>query len=207
MAYNANIPQPADKLKDSQPQLLANFQAISTAFGVNHVNFNDPNGDQGKHKFLQMPQQNVDPATGNSEGAFYCKQGAYSGEAELVYRREGNGDVIPFSEGRLNATAGWSLLASGILIKWESFIIPSENNTSANYTLIWSTGGTIRPFSAAPFNVQYTVQVNGTGQSANVWLSINNNNTNTTQLGMHVETTNGQGGWSQFILNVLAFGV
>ena len=40
MAYNQNIPQPADQLKNSQPQLLANFQEINTILDVNHVGFN-----------------------------------------------------------------------------------------------------------------------------------------------------------------------
>lgn len=44
MAYNANIPQPNDRLKDSQPQILANFQALGqlATSGVEFIEF--PNG-------------------------------------------------------------------------------------------------------------------------------------------------------------------
>ena len=49
MAYLNNIPQATDRIKDSQPQILANFAEIQTLVGVNHVNFNAV--DQGKHTF------------------------------------------------------------------------------------------------------------------------------------------------------------
>lgn len=55
MSYNQNIPQPNDRIKDSQPELLANFQAIDTLVNINHIDFDDPSGNQGKHKWVAFP--------------------------------------------------------------------------------------------------------------------------------------------------------
>lgn len=117
MAYNENIPQAFENPSDSQGKLLANFQAISTAFNLNHGNFNDP--DQGKHEFLQMPEQASAPTTLTDEAGFYSQNSTLTGVTELVFRRESNGDEIEFT-GFLGATDGWTRLPSGILLKWGS---------------------------------------------------------------------------------------
>ena len=117
MAYNQNIPQPTDRLKISQADLLANFQELFTFFGVNHYNFGDQ--DAGKHKFLQLPIQGVAPATGLTETALYSATGAISCVPEFVFRRANNGIVVPFTEGA-NVQQGWSRLPSGIVMKWNS---------------------------------------------------------------------------------------
>lgn len=59
MAYLNTIPQPTDQESQSQAQLLNNFDAINTFVNVNHVAFNG--ADQGKHKFITLPQQAVVP--------------------------------------------------------------------------------------------------------------------------------------------------
>jgi len=120
MAYNQNIPQPADQLKNSQPQLLANFQEINTILDVNHVGFNL--GDQGKHKFLQMPRQGIAPATDATDLGLFAFLGANSGVSELNFRRQSNGASIPFTEGVL-ASPGWTILPCGLVVKWGTITI------------------------------------------------------------------------------------
>jgi len=85
--YIPNIPQPSDNPSQSQDQILQNFQSINTVNSVNHVAFND--SDQGKHKFLQMPQQSSAPITAADEAAIYTKD--ISGLAQLFFREESNG--------------------------------------------------------------------------------------------------------------------
>ena len=84
MAYNSDIPQSTDDPSQSQGQILANFQELNTFTAVNHVALND--GDQGKHKFLQMPEQASAPSTGANEGGLYTKE--VSGTTQLFFREE-----------------------------------------------------------------------------------------------------------------------
>jgi len=115
MAFNPNIPQPTDLISNSQNDILQNFQTINTAFNVNHIAMNL--GDQGKHKFLQMPEQAGPPVTAVDEGGLFAAEGQYSTITELFWRQENNGLTLPMTE-RNNAAIGWSFLPSGMLIKW-----------------------------------------------------------------------------------------
>lgn len=146
MAYNQNIPLATDKIKDSQSDIQNNFQAIKTAWDINHVTFDD--GDQGKHKFLQMPEQGVAVTTAANEAALYAAQGVFSSVAELIFRRESDGTTIPFTEG-INSANGWARLGSGLLIKWAVGSISAgvaSGTSSINHT--WATGATIPAFSS-----------------------------------------------------------
>ena len=55
MAYSNNIPQPTDRIKASQNDILQNFISISTLIGIDHVNFDAASGNQGKHNVVSMP--------------------------------------------------------------------------------------------------------------------------------------------------------
>lgn len=138
MAYNENIPQAADNPSQSQAQILDNFQEISTAFNLNHGNFNA--GDQGKHSFLQMPEQGSAPATSANEAAIFSQESSLTGVTELVFRRESNGDEIEFT-GFLGAANGWTRLPSGLLLKWGS------GNGSGVHTTQFDVGATIPVFT------------------------------------------------------------
>jgi hypothetical protein len=116
VSYNPSIPQPTDIPANSQPQLLANFQAINTLVDVNHVAFDQP--DQGKHKWVSFPDQLLAvPTTLNTEIALFSATNVDTGKIELNLVRQNNGDVIPFTAtgGTVN---GWTMLPSGILMKW-----------------------------------------------------------------------------------------
>jgi hypothetical protein len=114
--YTSNIPQPADNPSDSQDQILQNFQSISTLIGINHVAFNDP--DEGKHKFLQMPEEASAPTTGANEGALYTKEQA--GATQLFWRNESNGTEQQFTNSLPNIAApnnDWSF-ANGLQLRF-----------------------------------------------------------------------------------------
>jgi len=93
MAYNENIPQSSDNPSQSQSQILGNFQEISTAFNLNHGNFNA--ADQGKHVFMQMPEQTTPPTTALNEGALYTKDTGVA--PQLFWRNEANGTEQQFT--------------------------------------------------------------------------------------------------------------
>lgn len=146
MALN-NVPQPNQTLNQTQNPILQNFNTIDTAFSVNHVAYQA--ADQGKHKFVQMPEQGVAPGTAANEAALYAAVGAISAVSELVFRREGNGEEIPFTE-HLRAADGWTYLPSGIFIQWLTKDLLAADGSGTLVTFPVS-------FTAAPFNIQMTM--------------------------------------------------
>lgn len=141
MAYNPDIPQASDDPSQSQSQLLANFQELNTFLTVNHVSLND--GDEGKHKFLQMPTQSSAPTTGAAEGGLYAKD--VSGTPELFYRKESDGSELQLTTAYTAASSGQITFAGGLTMKWgvSSF---SGSGTSVNVT--YAT-----PFASTGYNV------------------------------------------------------
>jgi hypothetical protein len=126
MPYNANIPQPTDQISDSQNDLLNNFQSINTLINVNHVTFDDPN--QGKHAFVEMPQQAGAPATAIGEVGLFCLASAFNaGAPTLVYRTENNGPSVEIASALKNVP-GWTFLPSGLLIKYGNFVVNAFGN-------------------------------------------------------------------------------
>lgn len=97
MVFLANIPQPTDKLKDSQPQLLGNNQQLDSSFGVDHYTFSSTGGQTGKHNqvttpsFIDSPPSGLAPNTIANEPKFYGFQ-----DADQI-------GVIQYSRGPLNA--------------------------------------------------------------------------------------------------------
>jgi len=153
MAYNENIPQASDNPSQSQAQILDNFQAISTAFNTNHGNFNA--ADQGKHSFLQMPEQSSAPATSANEMGFYTKESSLTSIAEMFIRRESNGTEIEFTSS-LGAANGWTRLPSGILLKW------GTGSGSGAHTTNFPTGATIPVYAAVYTGFVVTADSSGT---------------------------------------------
>ena len=125
MAYQNNIPQANQRLKDSQSDLLANFQAIQTLLAVNHGIFGA--ADEGKHKWVTFPVQVGAPAFGAGEDGLYNRLYATTNLNELhVHKQTSAGTVeIPMTASILSTNAnpglnvsGWTYLPSGVLLKW-----------------------------------------------------------------------------------------
>lgn len=90
MAYQSDIPQPNDIISVSQGEFLQNFMGLNSAWESNHVAFNA--SGEGKHKFLQMPEQSSAPTTSSNEAALYTKE--TSSISTLYFRKENNGTEI-----------------------------------------------------------------------------------------------------------------
>lgn len=157
MAYKGNKPEPTDQLKFSQADLQENFGDIQSSFDRNHVDLplGAPSGQEGKHKWLDMPEQaTLSVPTLANEGALYTLQGPTSAVTELAFRRESNGVQIPFTEGLNNASAGYTRLPSGLLIKWRRVNWPAFGGTSVQlFTENWPTAG-IPAFTSLLFAYQ-----------------------------------------------------
>jgi len=141
LAYNANIPQPTDRKNDSQDDLLQNFTALSTFLNTNHVDLNAIG--EGKHKFVEFPKQTSDPAAVTDEVFLFARESTYTAnKVVLSYRQDSGADGKIYDIGDGGATAGWSLLPSGLLMKWGflnwttamaqdvQFVIPFANSPS-----------------------------------------------------------------------------
>ena len=132
MSYNSSIPQANDDPSQSQGQILSNFQALNTSNSVNHVAFND--ADQGKHKFLQMPEQASDPATAANEAGLYAKEYDVDGLGTLVstlfFRNESSGAVTTFGGPSSLAIPGYSYIPGGLLVQWNRVTVSSGNNVT-----------------------------------------------------------------------------
>jgi hypothetical protein len=205
MAYNANIPQPADQLKNSQPQILANFQEINTAFNVNHVGFNV--ADEGKHKFIQFPQQGGTIATGATEMSLLNLVGANSGVSELNYRRQNNGLTIPFTESFLGPS-GWTFYPSGFTAKWGFADIDSNvGATGASFNIVLPPTAEYRAFTAAPYFVNFSTSSNGV-IATGLGVVVNWDYASTTATTLYGSFYQSKGtGWPAFRIYYYAIGV
>lgn len=114
MPYYSNIPTANQKLKDSQPLLLANFTALN-AFGNGYADF---------------PVQGSTPTFGSGDTGLYTKQdNAITTKNEMYLHRQGTSGLleVPFTASKMSdntaaaSVNGWSYLPSGLLIKWGVF--------------------------------------------------------------------------------------
>ncbi len=140
--YTVDTPQAPQQFNLSQPEILANFQAINELISVNHTGFNIPN-DFGKHKFVQMPFQTEDPETAENVIAMYTKATGSPNVAEIFYRYPGNGEVVEikpvvnrgfgtaYNVGDIQVAVQFP---SGFILKYASNNTGSSGNTDITYT-------------------------------------------------------------------------
>jgi len=135
-----NVPVAGQTLLGSRDLIANNFTVIDAAFTINHIAYNLP--DNGKHKFLQLPEQAAAPATAANEAGLYAKVGATSAVTELFFRRESSGTEIAFTES-LPALNGWTRLPSGLYMEWGNSV----------------TAASVKTVTLVKITTLYTVQV------------------------------------------------
>lgn len=168
MAYDPDIPAPADLLSVSQGDLLENFDQLNTQFGVNHVEFNDAGANKGKHKFCSFVEQADDPAVQGDEYLLYSKEDV-SGDTELYLKPESGAGAA------YQMTKGGSLflgLKPFIAVNWD--VGGAIQGSSLGVASIARPGGTGRyvlTFTAAAqaelADSNYFWQVSGFDNSSN----------------------------------------
>lgn len=160
MTYTRDIPITGDSLGGTRDRIRTNFQQIDTVLAVNHVAFNSLG--EGKHKFLQMPEQVSAPTTATNEGGFYTKVGTNPAETNLFYRGESNGfeyqltkaisastssfSTISQTLSSANGFGGWTFLPGNLILQYGFF----NPNTSTTVKFPIS-------FNAIPYSVQLTL--------------------------------------------------
>ena len=162
MPYNNQIPKRRDRINISQDDLLVNFNSIKRLVDENHVTFDI--ADEGKHKFVQIPDQTNSPSTIDEEGALYIKSTTETdGNSALFFKRESDGTEIQFSYGRtrdntsFGRRAGWARLPSGLLLKWGfAFFDADDVNPTTRRVLFPS----FAPVFTSVLNIQLTPSLN-----------------------------------------------
>lgn len=145
MVFNPNVPQPNDLLSDSQGDILQNFSAANTSFGINHYPFDNATINNGKHKFVGMPVSTVIPpgliageGTVYSQTANAASQLFYSPDAsgnEYQMTRCINASFSSFSTNTVfdgtqpRVTGGWTFLPGGMLMQYGFLNAPTDNDT------------------------------------------------------------------------------
>jgi len=133
---------------------------IDAIEAVNHVAFNSLG--EGKHKFLQMPEQAAAPNTDPNEAGFYSKVGTSPAQSNLFFRGESNGfeyqltraisastasfSTITQALGSANGFGGWTFLPGDLLLQYGYF------NPNTSITVQFPIA-----FTSTPFSVQLTV--------------------------------------------------
>jgi len=161
MTYLPNIPAATDKPSTSQGQIQGNFQAINTAFSLNHVSLGS-GAAAGKHKFVEMPNQSSTPATLSGEGTLYTLSSSGSqlnyvadNQPTDLYQmtRTIHASYSTFANQTGTNSSGWTFLPGGLLMQWGTFTGASGSTVTFPVT-----------FSSAVFSVQMTVFQNTTNR-------------------------------------------
>ena len=137
--YTPNIPQANDRPSGSQSQILNNFNALETIYGVNHYPWTDASSNQGKHKQVTFPAQTSDPTTIADELALFSK--LVGSDLRLFVREANNGAVLPlFSSAQSTVTTPNFVLTipGGIIIQGVRYTTPNPF-TSGNVTINFPT--------------------------------------------------------------------
>jgi hypothetical protein len=132
MAYTDVPVNSTEKFIVSSPKIKNNFTGIKTLVEVNHGTFDA--ADEGKHKFVTMPEQVAAPATNPNEMALYTKLNAVTAFSDLFLRSENSGaefNLTPSVAG--HAVNGSEKLPSGLIIKWGKDNVDSGAEKEVTY--------------------------------------------------------------------------
>jgi hypothetical protein len=156
MIWNNNIPQPGSVPANTQAPLLQNMTNLPLYLAINHDAFGL--ASEGKHKFVSMPDQAVDPVGLAGESTLFSHVSPITGVTELAWRR-GVGAPVEFTgHGGLN---GWTRLPSGILIKWGNFTANGATPVAYDATVPFASVYSIMvtPWGTANLDTDFAVRV------------------------------------------------
>lgn len=188
MTYTRLIPLTGESLGGTRARVATNFLQIYNVMGINHIDFNDGSGGQGKHKFLQMPEQASAPATAANEGGIYVKEAG--GVSNAFFRSESNGSeyrLTAISDANIatfgtntayaaNHVGGWTFLPGGLILQYGRRTAPGSSGT-VTFPIAFPSGN-------APFSIVVTNERNS-ARSAN----INNAGLTSTSFDYFMETS------------------
>lgn len=165
MAFKNTIPQPDDKLSQSQGDLLDNFQAIDNWVKQDHIGLTG-GVDQGKHTTARFVDQQSFPTINSPETGFFNAQpnnltslAIQKQEMYVKAEKAAGFTPTPFTASSLSTTLkqniseGWCYLPSGLIMKWGSFQMASAGNVIHNFPT-----GTDIPIFNQVYSLQLTLR-------------------------------------------------
>ena len=168
MVFKSNIPQPTDKLRTSQSEVLENFSKLDSIFDVNHIKYSDTTGDAGKHTyttFVNLTDKALaSPTTSSEELAIYVKDDA-AGAPRIFYREPSDGTEQQLSGSLVAGASGECPLPGGLSLKWgqETIVVVTTTVTYPNAyaTATYSVNISSGKFSDSTINVEGTPTTTG----------------------------------------------
>lgn len=131
MTYNVRPYATNDTLSASKNQIRNNFSLIRDRFQDNHT---DIDSGEGKHKYMQMPEQTSAPTTDANEGALYTKESTINNVTDLFYRRESDGSELQITGlGGLLPTVQQGTVAISSDTSWKNLFLLEQNV----YGIVW----------------------------------------------------------------------
>lgn len=143
--YTTNIPQAAQKIKNTTSLIRANFDNLSAGLTNDHADLNDSTaGKRLTHDKVRLNVQAAGPSTTTTQIALYSKNVLASAVnyPELFLRRESNGTEIQLSTGGLSPllggdylnppanSTGYTFLPGGLVYYWGIETAGFNNNTN-----------------------------------------------------------------------------
>jgi hypothetical protein len=195
MALN-NVPLAGQTLTSSRSPINANFVTISTAFAIDHVDYNT--SGQGKHNKITFPSQSSAPSFSNPEIGLYNKLPAapfpLTTRNELFIRRADGGETpitaAGVDGGGFLASSGYYYLPSGFLIKWGVAVFPTLAPHTFAAGIITLPVATNIPVFASLYFSQFTVGNDTAGQlPGQIIASLDTANSSLTQLAITLYNT------------------
>jgi hypothetical protein len=170
MPYNFNIPQATDQISVSQGQILINFQSLGAIAGNANPNTFSLNAGTG-FNYVYFTAGNS-PPVGTAFGAnnaLFSSNVAFNGgtaQNEIFVNKQNQATQvqIPMTASILDTTSapvintnGWTMLPSGILIKWGYATAGTAAWGLGLNTVNYPTTAGIPPFTGVPFNLSVTL--------------------------------------------------
>ena len=156
MTYSPQPQNVGSTLVGTRDQIRTNFEIIRDDFAINHVGYDETG--EGKHKFMQMPEQASAPTTAANEGALYTKE--MDSETNLFFRKESDGTEVQLTTSQTPTvgTDGATFLPGGLLMQW-GFVNAPGASGQVTFT---------ETYSAAPYSIQVSLYRNSGNQSVTV---------------------------------------
>ncbi len=117
MSYNASIPNSTDRPSDSASQIKANFTALNTIFGEEHITYNAASNN-GEHKKITFNDiLAADPNLSDPKASLYTK--TIAGDSQLFFENFDVGGAVnvirqmtdlPVTTGVKHGGTEWSFL-------------------------------------------------------------------------------------------------
>jgi len=140
MPFIATIPQPGDKLKDSQGQLLGNNQQLDTSFGIDHYTFSNLTVDNGKHNQVTTPKivGAAHPTTAANEPKFYAMEDV--SQLGVIQYSRGPSNAVPSPVTKLQSAGAVPVGPAASILIFD-FALPQPLTASMAVLSAFTNGG------------------------------------------------------------------